>query len=133
MVEEKNVASSSQPKKPKLFEDVRNSSNLWWSSRRPTHQFDFSNTADDPIEVEEVEDPSEDSEQGSAFGEETLSEDDSWDTSSAPDEIETAEESLDERATAIREGQYEHTSQLTPSLVCSSPLSFMGKNCIFGK
>ena len=87
MTEEKNVASSSQPKKPKLSKDVRNSSNLWWSSRRPAHQFDFSNTVDDPIEVEEVEDPSEDSEQGLAFGEEASSEDDSRDTSSAPNEI----------------------------------------------
>ena len=68
------------------------------------------NTVDDLIEVEEVEDPSEDSEQGSAFGEEASSEDDSMGTSSAPNETEMTKDSLDERVTAIREGQYEHTS-----------------------
>ena len=31
---------------------------------------------------------------------------------------------MDERATTVGEGQYEHTSQPTPSLVCSSPLYF---------
>ena len=77
---------------------------------RPTHQFEFSNTVDDPIEIKEVEDPSEDSKQGSACGEETSSEDDSQDTSSAPDETKTAEGSLDEMATIVGEGQYEHTS-----------------------
>ena len=39
-----------------------------------------------------------------------------------------AEGSLDERATTIGEGQYEHTSQPTPSPICSSPSSF---SCIF--
>ena len=69
MIEEKNVASSSRPKKSKFPEDVKSFSNLRRSSHRPTHQFDFSNTIDDPIEVEEKEDPSKDSEQGLAFGE----------------------------------------------------------------
>ena len=128
MVKDKNIASSSRPKKSKLLEDVRNSSNLRRPSCRPTHQFDFSNTVDDPIEVEEEEDPSGSSEQGSTFREESLSEDDFWDISSAPDVIETTEDSLDERATAIGEGQYEHTSQPTPSPICSSPLPF---SCIF--
>ena len=36
--------------------------------------------------------------------------------------------SLDERATNVGEGQYEHTSRPTPSLICSSLLSF---SCIF--
>ena len=66
MAKEKKTTSNSQPKKPNLFEDVRNSSNLQWSSLRPAHQFDFSNTIDD--EIKEVEDPSKDSEQGSAYG-----------------------------------------------------------------
>ena len=107
---------------------MRNSSNLQRSSHRLAHQFDFSSIVDDPIEVEEVDDPSEDSEQGLAFGEEALSEDDSQDISSAPYETETTNSSLDERATTIGEGQYEHTSRPTPSPVCSSPLSF---SCIF--
>ena len=89
MVKEKNVASNSQPKKSKLFEDVRNSSNLRRSSRRPAYQFDFSNIVDDPIEVEEVEDPSENSEQGLAYEEEASSEDDSQHTSRALDETKT--------------------------------------------
>ena len=42
-----------------------------------THQFNFSNTIDDPIEIEEVEDLYEDSEQGSAYGEEASSENNS--------------------------------------------------------
>ena len=83
---------------------MRNSSNLRWLYRRPAHQFDFSNTVDDPIEIEQVEDPSEDSVQGSAYGVEASSEDDSQDISSVPDEIETTEDSLDERATIVEEG-----------------------------
>ena len=67
MEKEKKTISNSRPKNPKLYEDVRNSSNLWRSLRRLTHQFDFSNTVDDPIEIEE----------GSTYGEETSSEDNS--------------------------------------------------------
>ena len=77
MTKEKKTTSSGQLKKPKLFEDVRNFSNLRWSLLIPTHQFDFSNTVNDPIEIEEVEDHSEDSEKGSACGDETSSEDNS--------------------------------------------------------
>ena len=77
MAKEKKTTSSSQLKKTKILEDVRNSSNLWQSSHRPVHRFDFSNTVDNPIEIEEVEDPFEDSEEGSACGEETSSEDNS--------------------------------------------------------
>ena len=77
MANEKKTTSNSQPKNPNLSEDVRNSSNLRWSSRKLAHQFDLSNTVDDPIEIEEVEDPSEDNEQGSTYGEEALSEDNS--------------------------------------------------------
>ena len=51
MVEEKKTISNSWPKKPKLFEDVRNSSNLRRSSHRPAYQFDFSNTIDDPSKL----------------------------------------------------------------------------------
>ena len=102
--EEKNVAFSSQLKKDKLSKYVRNSSNLWRSSRKLAHRIDFSNIVDDPIEVEEVEDPSEDSEQGSTFGEEASSKDDSQDITSTPDETEMTEDTLDERATAIGEG-----------------------------
>ena len=83
---------------------MRNSSNLRRLSRRPAHQFDFSNTVDDPIEIEEVKYPFEDSEEGSACGEEASSEDNSQDTSSALDKTETVEGSLDERATTVREG-----------------------------
>ena len=128
MAEEKKTTPSSRPKKPKLFEDVRNSSNLRRLSRTAIHQFDFSKTIDDPIEVEEVKDPFEDSEQGSTYGVETLSEDDSQDTSSAPDEKKMVEGSLNERATTIGEGQYEHISRSTPSSVCFSPSYF---SCIF--
>ena len=53
--------------------DVRNFSNLRQSSRKLAHQFDFSNIVDDPIEVKEVEDPSQDNEQGSAYGAEASS------------------------------------------------------------
>ena len=70
MAEENNIASSGQPKKSKLPEDVKTPSNLRRSLRRPTHHFDFSNTVDDLIEVEELEDPSESSEEWLAFGEE---------------------------------------------------------------
>ena len=62
MTKENKITSSSRPKKPKLSKDVKNSSNLRESSCTPTYQFDFSNTVDDPIEIKEVEDPSEDSE-----------------------------------------------------------------------
>ena len=68
MADEKNIASNSRLKKPELPEYVRYSSNLRQSSCRPAHH-DFSNTVDDPIEVEKVENPSKNSEQGSAFGE----------------------------------------------------------------
>ena len=75
-----------------------------------------------------MEDPSEDSEEGLAYGEEISSEDNSQDTSSAPNKTETVEGSLDERATTIGEVQYEHTSWPTPYPICSSPSSF---SCIF--
>ena len=77
MIEEKKTTSSGQPKKPKLSKDLRNSSNLRRLSHRPTDQFDFFNTVEYPIEVKEVEDPSKDTEQGSAYGAEASSEDDS--------------------------------------------------------
>ena len=70
---------------------MRTSSNLRRLSRKPAHQFDFSNIVDDPIEIEEVKDPFEDSTQGLACGEENSSEDNSQDTRSAPGEIETIE------------------------------------------
>ena len=63
MGEEKNIASSSRPKKSKFLENVRTPSNLWHYSCRPIHQFDFSNIVNDPIKVEEMEDPFESSEQ----------------------------------------------------------------------
>ena len=68
MAEEKKATSSSRSKKPNLSEDVRSFSNLRRSSCRLAYQFDFSNTVDDPIEVEEVKDSSKDCEQGSAYG-----------------------------------------------------------------
>ena len=106
MAMEKKTTPSSRLKKPKLYEDVRNSSNLRQLSRKPAHQFDFTNIFDDPIEIEEVEDPSENSKQGSACGEEASSQDNLQDTSSAPSETETeiAEGSLDERATIVGKG-----------------------------
>ena len=71
-----------------------------------------------------MEDPSKDSKQGSAYGGETLSGDDSQDTSCAPDETETTEGSLDERAPSVGEGQYEDTSRLTPSPIFPLHSSF---------
>ena len=68
MAYEKKTTSSNRLKKPKIYEDVRNYSNLRWSSCKPAHPFDFSNTVGDPIEAEEVEDPSKDSERGSTYG-----------------------------------------------------------------
>ena len=125
MTEEKNVASSCWPKKSKLLEDVRNSSNLRRSSHWLIHQFDLFNTIDDPIKIEEMEDPYESRENELAFGEEASSEEDFRDISNAAGETEMAEDSLDESATAVGEDRYKHTSQSTPSLVCSSPLSFL--------
>ena len=52
MAEQNNMSSNSRAKKPKLLEHVRTPSNLRRSSRWPVHQFDFSNTVDDPIKVE---------------------------------------------------------------------------------
>ena len=98
ITKEKKTTSSSQPKKPNLSEYVMNSSNLQRLSCRPSHQFDFSNTIDDPIKVEEVEDPSKDNEQGLAYEVEDSSEDDSQNISSAFNETEMTEGSLDERA-----------------------------------
>ena len=63
MAEEKNITSSSRPKKTKLPENVRTLSNLRRSSCQPVHQLVFSNNVDDPIKVEEMEDPYESSEQ----------------------------------------------------------------------
>ena len=108
----------------KVPQDVRNSSNLWRSLYGPTHQFDFSNTVDDPIKVKEVEDLSKSSEHGSAFGEEASREEDSKDISSALCETKTAKDSSDEKATTVGEGLYVHTSPPTPSLVCFPPLPF---------
>ena len=95
MAKEKKTIFNSLPKNPMLFEDVKNSSNLQKWSSRPSYKFDFSNIVDDPIEIEEVEDPPEDSEQWSAYREETSSEDNSQDTSSAPTKTKKAEGSLD--------------------------------------
>ena len=74
-----------------------------------------------------MEDPSKSSEQEPAFREESLSEEDSRDIRSAPSsKTEMTEDSLDERTTAVREGQYEHTTQLTPYFppIFSPSLSF---------
>ena len=57
-----------------------------------------------------MEDPSKNSEQRSALGEEASSEDDSQDISSALGETKMKEDSFDEKATIVGEGQYEHTS-----------------------
>ena len=124
MAEEKNVASSSRPKKSKLPENMGTPSNLRHPLRRINHKFYFSNTVNDPIEVEEVEDPSKSSEL--AFGEEASSEENSKNISSAPGKIETTKDSLDENATVFGEDQYEHTSQPTPSFpsICSPSLPF---------
>ena len=110
---------------------MRTPLNLRRSSCWLVHQFEFSNTVDDPIEVEEMEDPSKSSEQESAFGEKASSEKDSRDISSACGlEKEMVENSLYERATAVEEGEYEHTSQPALSLppFCSPYFSFF---CIF--
>ena len=99
------MRTNSWPQKSKLPTDVRNSSNLRHFSRRPAHQFDFSNTVHDPIKVEEVEDPFESNEKGLNFREEASNEEDSRDISSAPGlKTEKVEDSLDEGAPAFGEG-----------------------------
>ena len=105
MAEKKNIGSSSWPKNSKLLKNVRTPSNLRDSLCRSVHQFEFSNTVDDLIEVEEMEDPSESSEQESTFREESSSEEDSKDISSSPgSETGTVEDSLDERTIVVGEG-----------------------------
>ena len=78
-----------------------------------------------------MREPFKSSEQESTFGEEASSEEDSRDISSAPGlETKIVKDSLDERITAIGEGQYKNTPQPTPSfpLVCSPSFSFL---CLF--
>ena len=105
MAEEKNIASNSRPIQSKFPKNVGTPSNLRRSLHRSAYQFDSSNTFNDPIEVEEVEDPSHSNLQESAFGEKALSEEDSKDSSSAPGlETKTIEDSLDDRAIAVGEG-----------------------------
>ena len=58
MAKEKIVASTSQPKKPKLFETVKVPSNLRRFFAPDVHLIDFFNTANNPIEVEDMENPS---------------------------------------------------------------------------
>ena len=94
MAKQKNVASSSWPKKSKLPKDRKTPSHLQRYSCRLTHHFDFSNYVDDHIDFEEMEDPSKSSDDSSAFGEEALSEKDSKDISSAPSETETTKHSI---------------------------------------
>ena len=63
MAKEKNITFNSWPKKPKFLENMRTPSNLQRSSCQLVNQFDLSNTVDDPIEPEEMGDPSKSSEQ----------------------------------------------------------------------
>ena len=79
------------------------------------HLLEFSNTANNPIEVEEMGNPSERSEQGSTFKEEASSEENtgrnrnskySKDTSTTLD-LEMVEDSLDENITTIGKGHHE--------------------------
>ena len=74
MAKEKNIAS--EFKKPKLLETMKIPSNLRCSSRLMVHCLEFSNTANNPIEVKEMGNPSESGEQGLVFEEETSSEQD---------------------------------------------------------
>ena len=76
MVKEKNITSTSQSKKPKLLETVTIPSNLRRSSRSMVHLLEFSNIANNLIEVEEKGSLSKSNEQGSAFEEEASSEKD---------------------------------------------------------
>ena len=78
-----------------------------------------------------MENPSESSKQELNIREEASSEEDSTNISSAlGSETKIVEDSLDERAIVVGEGQYEHISRPTPSLppICSSSFSFF---CIF--
>ena len=133
MAKKNIVASTSQPKKPKLPEIVEIHSNLRRSSHRMVHRIEFSNTANDPIEVEEMGNLSESNEQGSAFGEEAPNEEDSRDVNNALSLEDMTEDFLDEKTIATREGQYEHALYPLPSfsLVCSSSFSFFVHTFIF--
>ena len=77
-----------------------------------TYRLEFYNTTNNPIEIEEMRNPTKSNEQGLVFEEESLSEEnternknskDSKDTSTTLDS-EMAEDSLDEKIIAIGEG-----------------------------
>ena len=121
MAKDKNIASTSQSKKPKLPKIMKVPSNLRRSSCQMVHRFDFSNNANDSIEVGEMGNTSESSEHRSTFGEETLGEEDFTGISTIPG-LETVDDSSYEKTIAFGEGQYEHTSRpLSPlPLVCAS-------------
>ena len=88
------------------------------------HCLKFSNTTNDPIEVEKMGNLSKSNEQGSTFEEEASSEEDTGRNKGSNDfkDISTAlvskavGDSLDEKITTIREGHYEHTPQPLLSL-----------------
>ena len=104
MAKKNIIASTSRPKKPKLPEILEIHSNLRRSSHQMVHRIEFSNTANDPIEVEEMGNLFESNEQGSTFGEEALNEEDSRDISNALVLADMTEDFLDEKTIATREG-----------------------------
>ena len=81
------------------------------------HPLEFSNTANNPIEVKEMGNQSESSELGSTFKEEALGEENTERNRNSKDSKDTittlysemVEESLNEKIAAIREGQHEYT------------------------
>ena len=106
MAKEKIIASTNQSNKPKLLETVKIPSNLRRSSLRMAHHLEFSNSDNNSIEVEEMGNQYESSEQGLTFEEAALSEEgtgrnknskDSKETDTALDS-EMEKDSLDERS-----------------------------------
>ena len=78
-------------------------SNLRRSSRQIVHRLEFSNTINDPIEVEEMGNTPESSEQGFAYGVEALGEEDSIGINIALG-LEMEDDSSNERTIAFGEG-----------------------------
>ena len=104
--------ANSWSKKPKLLETVKIPSNLRRSSHRMVYPLEFSNVANDPIDVDKMGNLSESSEQWSALGKKKSSNDedrkrnkDSKDFNYISTKLgsKMAKDSLDERTTTISE------------------------------
>ena len=77
MAKEKTATLTNRPKKPKLLETVNIPSNPRRSLCQMVHRFEFSNTANNLIEVEEIRNPSKINKHDLAIEEETSIEEDS--------------------------------------------------------